>query len=165
MLMWIWIWDLVKRLAPLAIGLIALLVIVGSLAMCTHAFSADLALGDSIALGTGHALRMPTQAVTGAGSCAIADWRHRGSYGHVVISAGINDSGLCVLAVRASVRAMRVIWILPAPINGGREMVLQSMRIGDRFVSYTCPGKHGCTRSNFHPASYAAVARAVRRQW
>lgn len=127
------------------------------------AHARDLAVGDSIALGTGHALHVPTRAKVGAGSCAIADRMPRGAYDRVVISAGINDQGLCVQAVRAAVHARRVTWILPAPINGGRAMVLAVMRLGDRSVSYACAG--GCSRSNFHPASYAVLARAVRASW
>lgn len=128
------------------------------------AHASDLVLGDSIALGTGRALGKPTVARKGAGSCEIADWLpRRGGYGHVVISAGINDQGLCVQAIRRGLRAKRVIWILPAPINAGRSMVLAVMRKGDRAVSYACDGP--CTRTNYHPASYRAVAASVRRVW
>lgn len=124
--------------------------------------AADLALGDCIALGTGHALHIPTKARVSASSCQIADWR-KGTYDRVVVSAGINDDGLCVAAVRRSIRAREVIWILPAPINDARSMVLASMRPGDKSVSYSCPG--GCSKRSFHPRSYATVAAAIRRIW
>lgn len=135
-----------------------------AMAVMTPGRAADIVIGDSIALGTGHAMGLPTVARSGAGSCEIADWTpRRGRYGHAVISAGINDQGLCVLALRAALRAKRVIWILPAPINAGRSMVLAVMRKGDRSVSYRCAGP--CTKANFHPASYAVVAASVRRVW
>lgn len=160
--MWLFIpfiWAFIKKAFPI---FIVTLVILIALAYCTVR-GADLALGDCIALGTGHALRIPTQAKVSASSCRIADWRHGGSYNHVVISAGINDDGLCVQAVRASVRAKRVIWILPAPINDARSMVLASMRKGDRSVSYVCPG--GCSKRSFHPKSYGVLASDIRRIW
>lgn len=126
-------------------------------------YKADHCYGDSIAVGTCAYLHIPTTAHKNLGSCAIADFVSTRPFDHVVISAGINDQGLCVLPLRSKVHAQRVIWIIPAPINSGRAMVLQSMRIGDRFVTYACAG--GCTKRNFHPASYAVVAAAVRRQW
>jgi hypothetical protein len=157
------------RLRVLLPGLVAyiriiIICVLLLMALTPKARASDLALGDSIALGTGHALGVPTVARVGAGSCEIADWLpRRGSYRRVVISAGINDQGLCVQALRAGLRAKEVIWILPAPINAGRGMVQAVMQPGDKAVSYRCAGP--CTRSNFHPASYPAVARAIRRVW
>jgi hypothetical protein len=132
--------------------------------MLNLAHANDLALGDSIALGTGHALGLPTVARKGAGSCRIARWGAlRGSYGHVILSAGINDGGGCVASLRGRLQAKEVIWVLPAPINSGRVAVLRAMHPGDRAVTYACRG--GCTRTNFHPGSYRDVAAAVRRVW
>ena len=127
------------------------------------AWAHDAAVGDSIALGTGHALHISTYARVNAGSCEIVRRVPRARYTHLVISAGINDNGACVAAVRARAKARIVIWILPAPINAGRAAVLAAMRPGDRSVSYACAG--GCTKSNFHPASYAVVAKAIRNIW
>lgn len=144
--------------------LLTLVILATTITTITTTRGADIALGDSIALGTGHALHLPTVARVGAGSCEIAGWvPRRGGFAHVVLSAGINDSGRCVAGLRNALRAKRVIWILPAPINGGRAAVSRAMHPGDGAVNYTCKG--GCTRSNFHPASYAKVASAVRRVW
>lgn len=122
-----------------------------------------LVLGDSIALGVGHALHAPTIARVGASSCWVLRHVPRRRYDRVVLSAGINDGGGCVAALRASVDAREVIWVLPAPINAGRAAVERAMRPGDRAVTYACYG--GCTKTNFHPGSYAKVAAAVRRVW
>jgi hypothetical protein len=123
----------------------------------------DVALGDSIAAGTGHALGVYTVARVGAGSCEIARRVPAEVFDNAVISAGINDGGRCVAAVRAKVRARRIVMILPAPINAGRAAVLRAIRRGDAMVGYACRGR--CTKVNFHPGSYSAVAAAVRRAW
>jgi hypothetical protein len=154
-------WSLIKtgiKLAVLAVIVIAFVVSCSILARAS-----DVAVGDSIALGTGHALGVSTYGRVGAGSCEIVRRVPRGAYAHAVISAGINDGGGCVAAVRARVRAGVVVWILPAPINPGRAAVLAAVRPGDGTVSYACAGP--CTKSNFHPASYAVVAAAVRAAW
>ena len=128
-----------------------------------HARGADLAVGDSIAVGTGQALGVHTVARQNMGSCWIAGRVPGGSWDHAVISSGINDGGGCNALVRARVHAHVVTWILPAPINAGRGATLRAMRPGDRAVSYACAG--GCSKTNFHPASYGVVAQAVRRSW
>jgi len=125
---------------------------------------ASIAFGDSIAQGTGHALGIPTVAVVGASSCTILGWvPKRGGFDHVVLSAGINDSGACVLKIRATIPAAKVIWIMPAPINGAVEKVKAAIRPGDKVVGYACKG--GCSQTNFHPGSYPAVAASVWRVW
>jgi hypothetical protein len=125
------------------------------------ALAGGLVLGDSIALGTGGAMHAPTIARKSMGSCWIAAHtpRFRGAW--AVISAGINDApGACVEAIRSRVRARRVVWILPAPINSARAHVeAVAAANGDRTISYSCPGP--CSTSNFHPESYAALAGAV----
>jgi hypothetical protein len=122
-------------------------------------------LGDSIALGTGHALGIPTTARSGAGSCKIMSWVTRRHFDHVVLSAGINDNGKCVAALRARIHAEHVIEIIPADINHAAFAVWNSVKVyGDKYVVYECPGAR-CTRKNFHPASYQELAAAVRRVW
>lgn len=124
----------------------------------------DAALGDSIALGTGRALGLQTYARVGAGSCEIASYAAASRpWDRLVVSAGINDGGACVASIRAKIKARRVVWILPAPINAGRAAVLRALRPGDRLVGYAC--RRGCSRVDFHPADYSTVARAVRRAW
>lgn len=128
------------------------------------AVAADAAVGDSIALGTGHALGVATYARQNMGSCWIEKNEPLGPFTHVVVSAGINDGGACVFAIRSRLKARRVTWIIPAQINQGADVVWAAVKEwGDGFVTYTCKG--GCTKTNFHPASYAVVARAVRQDW
>jgi hypothetical protein len=125
----------------------------------------NAALGDSIAAGTGSALGVSTYAKVGSSSCYILAHTPRIAFNHVVISAGINDApGRCVAALLNRVRARDVVVILPAPINSARAHVARlAAKHGVRTVSYTCTG--GCTKHNFHPGSYLAVARAVRELW
>ena len=128
--------------------------------------AADMAEGDSIAKGTGAALHVPTYARTSMGSCWIFHNTPGGHFDHVVLSAGINDPpGPCLEALRARLTAKSVVWILPAPINAARAHVYAvAARYGDRTVSYSC-GRGGCTKRNFHPASYGQVAISVRNAW
>lgn len=123
------------------------------------AYSAELALGDSIAVGTGQALGVETRAKVGASSCAIVAFVPAGHYDRAVISAGVNDPpGRCVFAVRGRLDAARVVWI--RPIRGsGPAVDLAASAFGDRVIYYR-PGRDG-----LHPASYAAVARDVRAAW
>lgn len=117
--------------------------------------------GDSIAVGTGHALGVPTYARERMSSCWIE--QHMPPPAAVtILSAGINDPpGACVGSLRSRVHG-RVIWILPAAISSARAHVSSvAAAHGDATVSYRCQG--GCSATNFHPASYAAVASEVRR--
>ncbi len=148
-----------------ALVLILLGLVVLAFIVPVKAQAQDIALGDSIALGTGHALGVKTYAWTGASSCTILAYMPQGRFDHVVISAGINDPpGYCVEAIFDRIVARRVVVILPAEINSARARVaVQAARHGYATVSYACAG--GCTKRNFHPGSYAAVARAVRSLW
>lgn len=130
-----------------------------------RAHAQDAAIGDSIALGTGRALGVPTYAEVGASSCWVLRHAPRRAYRHIVVSAGINDApGSCVRALFASIVAARVVVILPAPINSARANVARwAASHGYATISYVCRG--GCSKSNFHPASYAVVAAGVRRLW
>jgi len=118
-----------------------------------------LALGDSIALGTGHALHAATVARVGASSCAI--------YGFmppvekidlIALSAGVNDPpGTCIEKIRARLHGKSVIWILPPPVNSARAHIAAvAAKNGDRTISYV-PGKDG-----LHPRSYKEVARQIK---
>ena len=156
----------VELLAVVAlIFVIGITLLVFSVSLVTKANAADLAYGDSIALGTGSALRVQVSAIVGASSCSIAARAPGGHYEHVVISAGINDPpGACLEAIRKAVSAGQVVWVLPAAINSARAHVLAvAQRWGDKTVSYSCAG--GCSRRSFHPGSYAALAAEVRRAW
>lgn len=125
----------------------------------------DAAIGDSIAVGTGHALRVSTYAKTSMGSCWILAHMPRTQFDRVVISAGINDApGPCVGKILATVKARIKVVILPAPINSARASVFRLAQQAGAFpISYSCKG--GCTKHNFHPGSYGAVATSVRAIW
>lgn len=158
-----------RKLAML-VGLAGVIIVIGLCLGIWAAHASDLALGDSIGRGTGDAMRaakvpVTVRAVISGGSCRIAKFAAlRKTWDRVVVSAGINDSGQCVAAIRAKLKASLVVWILPADINPGRAAVLAAMQPGDKSVSYACPGS-GCSKSNFHPRSYAEVADEVLRLW
>ena len=147
---------------PILIALFAIGMILGA---AQFSKADDLALGDSIALGTGSALQVHTVARQNMGSCWILEQAPTGSFEHVVISAGINDApGNCVEAIRKKYAGSKVVWILPAPINSARGHVASvALQYNDRTVSYRCRG--ACNSSNFHPRSYPALAAAVRHAW
>lgn len=126
-----------------------------------HAAALCLALGDSLAVGTGQALHCDIAAHVGASSRAIVQFAPAKQYDFVVISAGTNDPpGDYIEVVRARVRSGKIVWILP--VNGARAHVLRvAAAHGDRAVSYT-PGRG---RVWPHPYSYAPLAAAVRGAW
>jgi hypothetical protein len=119
---------------------------------------ADTYIGDSIALGAGHAAGAPTMARVGAGSCEIAGKVPSGLLGWVIVSAGVNDAGACVREVRTAIgQNATVIWIMP-PVkyrDARTAITMASMEHGDRFVTYI-PGKDG-----LHPRSYPELVRAI----
>lgn len=151
---------LLLRFAPLLVRLGFALLILGMLLFAIGSCRAsELVLGDSIACGVGQALHAPTKCRVGAGSCEIARYR----YPHVdrlIISAGINDAGLCVSQVRARARANQVLWIVPAPINQAHLIVLGTAQTyRDKIIGYSCRPR--CTSRNFHPASYGQLGRDI----
>lgn len=143
--------------------MVMILIMVGPATGAARA--SDVAIGDSIAQGVGQALGIETRARVGAGSCWIKNAFSGGSYANVVISAGINDPpGQCIAALRYSIHAQRVVWVLPAAINSARlHVAAVAASFDDLTVSYACQG--GCSKRNFHPASYPALANMVRRAW
>jgi hypothetical protein len=156
----IWINKLALT-APLAIGL----GIVLGIASNTMVQAQDAAIGDSIALGTGNALHVPTYAWIGASSCEILSKMPSGPFGHVVISAGINSpSSPCLAEIIEKVQAKQITMIVPANINLSHQQVIDLANL-HRFhmVEYSCKG--GCSKSNFHPGSYSVVARDVQTTW
>jgi hypothetical protein len=139
--------------------LLVLLILTGEI---KPAKAENAAIGDSIALGTGHALHWSTYARQGMGSCWIYAHMPRRHFDSVVVSAGINDPpGACVAQLFNLLDASRVVVIQPAPINSAAAHVyLLSVSHGFMKVGYACRGP--CTKNNFHPASYGAVAASVR---
>lgn len=146
--------------AALVVGIVA-----GAAFLVKEANAEDLAVGDSIALGTGQALHVRTVAHEGMGSCWILQHAPGGAFDHVLISAGINDApGRCIEQIRAKYAGAKVVWVLPAAINAARAHVASvAAAHGDKVVAYRCRG--GCSKSNFHPASYPSVAAAVQNAW
>ena len=120
-----------------------------------------LALGDSIALGTGQAIHAETVAVKGMGSCAIERMMPAKHFDRAVISAGVNDApGLCVDAILARVDADKVIVILPPGINSARKHI-EAAAAAHHFKTISfIPGNDG-----LHPRSYAEVAAKVNASW
>ena len=140
----------------------ARLLVTATFALVTGAACADtLALGDSIALGTGQALNAETIAVKGMGSCAIDRMVPAKHFDRAVISAGVNDApGMCVDSILSRVSADEVIVILPPGINSARAHIIQVAKSHHfKTVSYV-PGKDG-----LHPRSYAEVASQVNASW
>lgn len=119
----------------------------------------DLALGDSIALGTGQAMRITTVARIGASSCWIAKHVPSVQFSTVVISAGVNDgnSKHCIREIREQLKAERVVWIRPV-MYAGDEVDAVAKEYGDTVVTYTV-GK-----DRVHPKDYNEIARAVRKE-
>lgn len=130
-----------------------------------HAHAQDGSIGDSIAAGTGRALGVKTQARVGASSCWLLHHVTEWSFRYVVVSAGINDApGPCVSAIFQRIVAKRVVVILPAPINTAYANVSRlALSHGFATIRYRCAG--GCSKSNFHPASYTVLAAGVRHLW
>jgi hypothetical protein len=123
---------------------------------------ADTYIGDSIALGAGHAAHQTTYARVGVGSCWM-DRRAPSSLPNfilahpIIVSAGVNDEGRCVAHLRARAGHAQVIWIVPPPkYERARAAILAAGRAwGDRFVIYT-PGRDG-----LHPRNYMDLVRSI----
>jgi hypothetical protein len=116
--------------------------------------AADLALGDSLALGFGQASHMTINAKVGISSCAILARTPTDHYDFVLLSAGTNDPpGRCVAAIRARLNASHVMWVVP--VNGARGTVLATAKVyQDQTLVYT-PGR----RSWPHPQRYWNVRK------
>lgn len=113
-------------------------------------------LGDSIALGAGHAAHMPTWAHVGWGSCKISI-EMPFVRGNAVVSAGVNDEGKCVAEVRVQILG-RVIWILPPPRYWKARLEIQRVAVENKDVTIEfTPGRDG-----LHPRSYAEIVHTIR---
>ena len=135
------------RWTEAAIGLLLALLIALALFAPWKAHAADLALGDSLAVGFGQASHLPTNAKVGIGSCAILRRTPSAHYDFVLLSAGTNDPpGRCIEAIRARLNASRVVWVVP--VNGARSHVLAvAGRYGDTPLFYTPGDARGLTRT------------------
>lgn len=120
----------------------------------------NLCLGDSLAVGVAALLNCNAAAHVGDSSYAILQRVSDALYDNVVISAGTNDPpGAYVAAIRARIRADRVVWILP--VNAARARVrLIADSYGDTVCAYVA------SRTGWpHPVSYAPLAACVRKAW
>jgi len=129
-------------------------------------------VGDSIAVGTGQAMGVPTNAKVGASSSQIlTNIKNNPSLqnqGNAVLSVGSNDivggrgnvdqlrSNLG--EIRSTMNAGSYTWILPADPTAAATVRSFAAANGDKVVSFT-PGGDG-----IHPKSYGAVANSVREQ-
>ena len=126
---------------------------------------ACLALGDSIALGTGRAMGCSTVARVGASSTAIVRMAHDLPRARVtVLSAGSNDPASPML--RANLETMRarasgvVVWIVPRDARAASVVLSAARAHGDRHVDLSTLA----SGDGVHPRSYATVARRVREE-
>ena len=110
-----------------------------------------VAIGDSLAVGVGQSMQIETHAKVGASSCWIYHHLPSDSYDTAIISAGVNDgdSKHCITEIRKSVKAKRVIWILPAAYATD-EVYAVAKKWGDTVVSYTT----GKGKTWPHPPQY-----------
>ncbi len=121
-----------------------------------------LVTGDCIAIGYAGAMRPRVEVVArvGASSGAIAAWRRpAGPVNVLVISAGSNDPTSPRLAgnlrrIRASVRAAKVVWLLPRHRGAAATVRSVAMSI-DECVDLRRLGTH----DGVHPDSYRALVR------
>ena len=114
-----------------------------------------LALGDSLALGTGSAMNIPTIAKVGADACWINQHVPPTHAHTIVLSAGVNGGEQCLSTLRKRIHADHVIWI--KPINGASKKVMAlAYAYNDQVITYT-PGS-----DHLHPNSYQSLAKKVR---
>jgi hypothetical protein len=116
----------------------------------------DLALGDSIAVGTGSALGVRIVAKESVSSCWIAARGPRGHFAHAVVSAGVNAPGSCLDRILDRLDADHVTLILPAPVNSARAHVADVARRRGLATVSCVPGGDG-----LHPRRYPEVAAAM----
>lgn len=118
-----------------------------------------VAVGDSIAVGTGAALGCETYAKVGAPSSSISGVYT--SSGMCIISAGSNDPTnprlrANLIRIRGGIKCPRVLWILPMHSGAARVVRQVAAKFGDGVVGFT-PG-----RDRVHPKSYKALANKIR---
>lgn len=120
----------------------------------------NLCLGDSLAVGVSALLHCSALAHVGDSSYAIARRTPSAFYDNAVISAGTNDPpGAYVAAIRSTLRADRVVWILPVNSASARVSAVAAS-YGDRVCAYV-PSHRGWP----HPVSYGPLAACIRKAW
>lgn len=116
-----------------------------------------VAVGDSIAVGTGQAMGCEIRAHVGWSSRKIVNLANGVRSELCVISAGSNDPNnpkllLNLKTIRGKIDCVKVIWI--QPINKKAASAVRSARKnGDSIVTFL-PSK-----DNVHPKNYSALAK------
>lgn len=116
-----------------------------------------VAVGDSIAVGTGQAMGCEVRAHVGWSSSKIVNLANGVKAELCVISAGSNDPNnpkllLNLKTIRGKIDCVKVVWI--QPINKkAATAVRNAKRNGDSLVTFS-PSK-----DNVHPKNYNALAK------
>jgi hypothetical protein len=115
-----------------------------------------IAIGDSIAVGTGKALSCEVRAHVGWPSSKIINLANGAKAELCIISAGSNDPNnpkllLNLKTIRGKIDCVKVVWILP--VNPKASSTVRKAAAGDKVVSFT-PGK-----DNVHPKNYNVLAK------
>ena len=116
-----------------------------------------VAIGDSIAVGTGKAMGCEIRAYIGWSSSKIVNLANGVKAELCVISAGSNDPNnpkllLNLKTIRGKIDCVKVVWI--QPINKkAASAVRNAVRSGDNVVTFL-PAK-----DNVHPKNYNALAK------
>lgn len=116
-----------------------------------------VAVGDSIAVGTGQALGCEIRAHVGWPSSKIVNLANGVKSELCVISAGSNDPKnpkllINLKTIRGKLDCVKVVWIQPVNKTAS-SAVRNAARAGDKIVSFT-PSK-----DNVHPKNYNTLAK------
>jgi hypothetical protein len=120
-----------------------------------------VAIGDSIAVGTGQALGCEIRAHVGWPSSKIVKLANGVRAETCIISAGSNDPTnpkllINLRTIRGKIGCVRVIWVLPVNTKA-KNAVRAAVRSGDCTVNFT-PGK-----DKVHPKSYQTLAKNIKK--
>jgi hypothetical protein len=118
-----------------------------------------IAIGDSIAVGTGRAMGCEIRAHVGWPSGKIVNLANGVKQEICIISAGSNDPKnpkllLNLKTIRGKIDCVKVIWILP--VNSKAASSVRSAAKNDCVVRFT-PSK-----DNVHPKSYKKVVSTIK---
>ena len=116
-----------------------------------------VAIGDSIAVGTGPELSCEIRAAVGLTSSRIIPLAGGRFHAYCIVSAGSNDPTSPKLtdnltSIRNQSKCKVYVWIEPANKAASKVVKDLARQFGDKTVTFT-PGQDGV-----HPASYKAVA-------
>jgi len=119
-----------------------------------------VAIGDSIAVGTGPQLSCEMRAVGGYTSSRIIPLAGGKFHAYCIVSAGSNDPTSPkltdnLMSIRNQSSCKVYVWIEPANAAAAKVVKDVARQFGDKTVTFT-PGQDGV-----HPASYKAVAGSI----